>query len=162
MLVEPETDARVNPKTEIVAHLLRHCSLWNFDFLPTRTFFHDPPKLSPLLFKSIETRITSFRVTVTSQMSKSRTDASSQRLAIPFRSYNYEPMRDEGAVGPHPSTREKSLPVPKGMIPIGHWFVSIFARTSSSTTHITVPSPPQTMARTRLPKVNCVFSTDNP
>lgn len=46
---------------------------------------------------------------------------------------------------PHPKTLEKSFPVPNGTIPIGHCSTSTLFLIISSTTHITVPSPPPTI-----------------
>jgi len=46
--------------------------------------------------------------------------------------------------GPHPKALEKSFPVPKGIIAIGASIGSMPNLTYYPTTHMTVPSPPQT------------------
>jgi len=47
-----------------------------------------------------------------------------------------------GFFQPQPVTREKSFPVPKGIIPIGTFSKFILYRSISSTIQIMVPSPP--------------------
>ena len=49
---------------------------------------------------------------------------------------------------PQPRQREKSLPVPIGMMPKTRLSVLIPALARSSTTHITDPSPPHTITLT--------------
>lgn len=45
---------------------------------------------------------------------------------------------------PQPNPLAKSLPVPMGMMVKSTWLVLILSLAISSTTHTTVPSPPQT------------------
>ena len=79
-------------------------------------------------------------------MSKSSTTESIHFVIIDFRLLNYGPNTSLGVSPPHPVTLPKSFPVPNGTIPIGQLSMSTLNFINKSKTHITVPSPPHTIA----------------
>lgn len=85
------------------------------------------------------------------QISKSSVTAFTHSFANFFKYARLCPTTSPGDSGPHPKTREKSFPVPKGMIPIGQFVISTPVLRNSLTTHMTVPSPPPIIALTGTP-----------
>lgn len=137
MHVKTITNFTINSKTEIV----------------TKRFLESLTR-----YKSILTSLNFLKLTIlTNKTSTSKTSASISQMSkyyslarihlrISFFKFLNPLYRSSDFSKPQPNYLEKSFPVPIGITPIGTLVTLISFATSYVTTHITVPSPPHTIA----------------
>lgn len=137
MHIETVANFAIDSKTKIVTKcFLESLPRYN-NILSSLNFL----KLTILIYKK-STSKTSASI---SQMSKYYSLARIH-LRISFFKFLNPLYRSSDFSKPQPNYLEKSLPVPMGITPMGTLATLISFATSYVTTHITVPSPPHTIA----------------